>query len=404
MKTKSDTPEDATRPDKERLRRLESSAKRLRHLLMASPAIIYTRGATSQHPFTFLSEAVGTGLGHSPEEFLRAPDFWLARLHQDDRERAAAAFDAADGQGVCEYRIMHANGSFRWMHDSFRAISGVDGTPGEIVGCWVDITDRKRAEFLLERQTKRLERSNRELEEFAYGASHDLRAPLRAIDTLSSWIQSDLKGTASGETSEQITLLRGRVRRMDRLLCDLLEYARVGRIDLTAQLVDVRELLEEVMDLSNAPPRMRLVPIEPLPCFETPRLPLKRVLLNLIGNAVKHHDRADGRIEVRCRESGEFYELSVTDDGPGIPAEYRQRIFQMFQTLRPRDAVEGSGMGLALVRRIVEGANGGVWAEAAWPRGAVFRFTWPRVWGKSRISLSQVPVAAPVDAGADGGG
>jgi signal transduction histidine kinase len=100
-------------------------------------------------------------------------------------------------------------------------------------------------------------------------------------------------------------------------------------------------------------------------------------LLNLIGNAVKHHDRAQGRVQVRCGVRGDAYVFSVADDGPGIPAEYHQRVFQMFQTLRPRDAVEGSGMGLALVRRIVEGGNGSVWVEPNAPRGSVFRFTWP---------------------------
>jgi signal transduction histidine kinase len=118
-----------------------------------------------------------------------------------------------------------------------------------------------------------------------------------------------------------------------------------------------------------------------MPTFQTPRVPLEQVIRNLVSNAIKHHDRDDGAIEVFSRESGNFYEFAVSDDGPGIPPEFHDRVFQIFQTLKSRDEVEGSGMGLALVKKTVEAHGGNVTLESSGGRGTTFRFTWPKAYG-----------------------
>ena len=243
-----------------------------------------------------------------------------------------------------------------------------------------DITARKQAEAQLERTNAKLSQSNAHLEQFAYSASHDLKAPLRAIDSLSEWIEQDLGEAMGQETKENMGLLRGRVRRMEGFLDSLLTYSRAGRVAHDVATVDTSSLIQDIMEME---PRGGLtIKIQSgMPTFQTPRVPLEQVIRNLVSNAIKHHDRDDGAIEVFSRESGNFYEFAVSDDGPGIPPEFHDRVFQIFQTLKSRDEVEGSGMGLALVKKTVEAHGGNVTLESSGGRGTTFRFTWPKAYG-----------------------
>jgi signal transduction histidine kinase len=134
----------------------------------------------------------------------------------------------------------------------------------------------------------------------------------------------------------------------------------------------------DIWDYLAPPAGFVLACPDPMPTLLTPRAPLEQVLRNLIGNAIKHHDRAHARIEVSARACGDCIEFRISDDGPGVPPEFHERIFQMFQTLKPRDQMEGSGMGLAIVRKAVEAAGGSVRVQSAHPeRGTTFLFTWP---------------------------
>jgi two-component system sensor kinase FixL len=240
-----------------------------------------------------------------------------------------------------------------------------------------DITDRKATEEQIRHYATELERSNRELDQFAYSASHDLRSPLRAIGQMASWITDDHGKTLPDEVCRDLGLIQRRVRRMQQLLDDILDYARAGRQDDELSHVDSERLVHEIVDMLAPPPGMT-VSVGALPAFVTHRAPLAQVLRNLIGNAIKHHDRAVGHIDVSASAGADSIEFVVRDDGPGIPREYHQEIFQMFSTLKPRDVMEGSGMGLAMVRKILENRGGSIHVESAEGRGATFRFTWPR--------------------------
>ena len=240
-----------------------------------------------------------------------------------------------------------------------------------------DITARRRMEHEKEAILVDLRRSNEELAQFAYVASHDLRAPLRAIETLAGWIDEDLAPHFSAETAEQMRILRQRVKRMDRLLCDLLEYSRVGQTEDESVSVNVEDLVNEVIDLVGPSPGFRLVSDISVDSFDTAAVGLKRALLNLVSNALKHHDRDQGWIRIRASERDTFIEFEVQDDGPGIARKFHDKIFEMFQTLKPRDKVEGSGMGLALVKKLAETAGGRITVEST-ERGATFRLLWPR--------------------------
>ena len=221
-------------------------------------------------------------------------------------------------------------------------------------------------------------RSNAELEEFAYAASHDLRAPLHAIGNLAEWLRKDLGDRISEEEHRKFELIRGRVARLQSLVDDLLQYSRAGRPTGAPTPVETGALVREIVDLLSPPSSFAVVVPANMPVVVSARPPLRQVFTNLIGNALKHHDRSDGRIEVFAEETGLHYRFSVKDDGPGIAPKFHDRIFGLFQTLSSRDQKEGSGLGLAVVRRIVEKQGGTVQVASDLGCGATFSFTWPR--------------------------
>ncbi|MDX2244680.1 MAG: ATP-binding protein [Leptolyngbyaceae cyanobacterium bins.302] len=221
-----------------------------------------------------------------------------------------------------------------------------------------------------------LEDRNRELEQFAYVASHDLKAPLRAIANLSEWIEEDLAGQLPPENQQQMVLLRGRVHRMEALINGLLEYSRVGRTHAPLETVSVPTLVDEILDSLDPPATFTIELAPDLPTFKTKMLLLRQVFANLLSNAIKHHDRADGRIQVQVNDQETFYEFIVRDDGPGIHPDYHDKIFTIFQTLQARDVKESTGIGLAIVKKVVETEGGTIWVDSQEGQGAAFHFTW----------------------------
>lgn len=257
-------------------------------------------------------------------------------------------------------------------------LNPIDTAEGpRVLSAIVDISERVRAASRLAIHATELERSNKELDTFAYVASHDLKSPLRGISQLASWIQEDMSGNLPPTVEGHLQMMRSRITRMERLLDDLLAYSRVGRVESSLGRVDCSALAREIFALIGPPRGFRLVVKEPLPTLITLATPFDQVLRNLFANAIKHHDRDTGTVIFSARQIEEKIEFSVEDDGPGIAPEFHQRVFDMFQTLRPRDAIEGSGMGLAFVKKIIETYGGTVTLQSDGRRGTVFIFTWP---------------------------
>jgi light-regulated signal transduction histidine kinase (bacteriophytochrome) len=230
----------------------------------------------------------------------------------------------------------------------------------------------------LAQTTAILEKRNAELDQFAYIVSHDLKAPLRAIANLSQWLEEDLDGYLTEETRHQMNLLRGRVHRMEALINGLLQYSRVGRLQSELEVVDVEALLAEVIDSLAPPPEFTVTVMSGMPTLLTECLPLEQVFANLISNGIKHNHRPDGHIVISVVEQTDFYEFAVKDNGPGIAPEFHEKVFVMFQTLEARDTVENTGVGLAIVKKIIEDKGGTISVESEPNQGATFRFTWPK--------------------------
>lgn len=240
--------------------------------------------------------------------------------------------------------------------------------------------ERKQREEALKRAAEALAKSNRELDQFAYVTSHDLKAPLRGIANLSRWIEEDLGSDLRDDTRAHLELMRGRVARMEALIDAILEYSRVGRARSEPKLVDVGEMLKETIDLISPPAGCRILVDEPMPKVIADKARLQQIFLNLLVNAIKHHHRKhDATIRITVEDAGpNHHRFSVSDDGPGIAPQFHDRVFVIFQTLQPRDKVEGTGVGLALVKKIVESQGGTVTLDSDVGRGASFRFTWPK--------------------------
>lgn len=243
--------------------------------------------------------------------------------------------------------------------------------------------DREHAELRaaeLQALATKLRQRNEELDQFAYVASHDLRAPLRGIGNLASWIARDLEPHLTPDTRRYLALLENRVQRMEALISALLEYSRVGRNAIPAEDVEVDALVREVIDLLGSRDSVEWI-VEPLPRICCQRLLLRQTFHNLMSNALKHASGEDARVRISAEPArvGRVpgWRFAVADNGPGIDPRYHERIWEIFQTLRPRDEVEGAGMGLSLVRKIVETRGGSLGLDSQLGEGATFWFTWP---------------------------
>jgi PAS domain S-box-containing protein len=292
------------------------------------------------------------------------------RTGHDQHRRAFTVAPAIRQIGVGrDLTARRKDGSEFPVEIGLNPVAGPEG--GLVLAAVTDITQRKALQL-------ELHQANANLEEFTSVASHDLRSPLRGISDLLEWVVEDLGAEPPANVTHNLARVRDRIHRLEHIIEDLLVYARAGATSAVVGMVDVRTLLEDIIVITPVPAGFQIrLRVDAQP-FVTSKTPLETVLRNLISNALKHHDRSSGSIEVQVVDEGRYCVLSVTDDGPGIPLAAQERIFRMFQTL----ATEGpqhSGIGLALCKRMVEAHGGRITVTSAdGIRGTSFQVRWPR--------------------------
>ena len=253
-------------------------------------------------------------------------------------------------------------------------ISPIRSAGGEILGASKIVRDITAQKALAEQ----IAAANRELEDFAYVVSHDLKAPLRGIGTLAEWLVADYADKIDDAGREQFQLIIKRVKRLDALINGILAYSRAGRFREHNVTIDLDELARNVADMLAPPPHIQIVFETPLPKVQAEPTKAQQLFQNLLSNAIKFCDKPAGLIRVRCEAEHDHWHFSVADNGVGIEEKYFARVFELFETLAPRDEVEGTGVGLALVKKIIQTGGGRVWLESARGTGTTVHFSWPR--------------------------
>lgn len=241
-----------------------------------------------------------------------------------------------------------------------------------------DVTGLALPETELDDLRAKLSKATQELAEFTYIISHDLKAPLRGIKTISDWISTDYGEQLGEDGKEQMDLLVNRVDRMQALMEGVLEYSRIGRMTEPIEPLDLNRLLPRAVESVTCPDTIQVVIQKDLPIVYGEPTRVRQIFENLLSNAVRFMDKPEGSIQVTCKDACEFWHFAVTDNGPGIDAEYFEKIFKMFQTLVPRDEFESTGAGLTLVKKIVDLCGGRVWVESEAGQGSTFHFTYPK--------------------------
>ncbi len=361
---------------------VEGALMRVEQLLQSTEEGIY--GMDEAGKCTFINKAGASMMGYDRGDLLGKD--MHATLHHSRPDGSAYAADECPIHVATETGVpARVSDDVFWTADgrsipvefTVSPIQSGGRTVGAVIA-FSDITARKRADRERDRLISALARSNLELDQFAYVASHDLKAPLRGIANLSQWIEEDLGDSAPPDVVEKMTLVRGRVQRLEALIDGILQYSRVGRVQSQIETLDVGVLLKDIVELLAPPPEMTIVIETPMPVITTERTPLQQVFMNLISNAIKYNGRPGATVRISAKDRGDKYAFSIADNGPGIEPQYHERIFGIFQTLESRDRVEGTGIGLSVVKKTVELHGGSITLESALEKGATFTFEWPK--------------------------
>ncbi|MFO1329508.1 MAG: PAS domain-containing protein [Rubrivivax sp.] len=381
---------------------LRDSEARLAYLVRTAPTVIYTAGTSSEQPARYVSPNVEGLLGWPPQRYVDEPGFWFALVHPDDRAavQAAASRAASADELAAEYRVRHADGRWRWMRDVARVTRDAGGAPLELVGSWIDITERRLAEdevrrlaaeleqrvqertAELDRSVERLRAVNLELETFTYSVSHDLKAPLRGIDGYSRLLLADHAAQLDDEGREFLGHIRHATQHMGVLIDDLLSYSRLERRELAIAPLALADVVASVLEgmraaIDAAQARVE-VRVDPALQARADAQGLAMALRNLLDNALKfRREGTPSRITIEAARGAAGVELSVRDNGIGFDMRFHDRIFAIFQRLHRAEDYPGTGIGLAIVRKAVERMGGRAYAHSRPGEGAVFTLQLP---------------------------
>jgi PAS domain S-box-containing protein len=330
------------------------------------------------------SDEVYRIFGLKPQVFKATYEAFLERVHPDDRAAVDSAYSGSVRDEKNSYEIEHrvtqkGTGEIRWVHEKCQHVRDDSGKIIRSLGMVHDITERKQAEDQLKKATEELKRSNAELEQFAYAASHDLREPLRTISAFLRLFEKRYKGKIDEKADEYISFTIDSVTRMDALLNDLLEFSRLGSKTVRMNPVNWAVPLEKaIYNLGSAIEKSGTrITYDQLPTVPANESQITRLFQNLIANAIKFRGERKPVIHIAVKQKDHEWLFSVRDNGIGIEPEFNDRIFVVFQRLHTRQEYEGTGMGLAICKKIVELHGGRIWVESQPGKGSTFYFTIP---------------------------
>tara|TARA_B100000780_G_C21120147_1_gene453649 strand:+ start:587 stop:3364 length:2778 start_codon:yes stop_codon:yes gene_type:complete len=318
-------------------------------------------------------------VGYTEEEMMgSSPADYLLDDFGKSIYREAQEIRRLGQPSVYEQVLIHKNGTPIWVLISATPTYDEKGNVIGSIGVHMNITDKRDSELRIQAYAHELEAINKELDQFAYIVSHDLKAPLRAINNLSIWIEEDLGEHFEGDIKENFTLLRGRVGRMENLINGILQYSRAGRLKYKNERTDVNVLVQEISESTILKENSGVKILNQLPVFYTEKIALQQVFSNLISNGIKYNSKDNQVIEISCVDKKDHYEFTVKDNGDGIEPEFHDKIFQIFQTLNARDKVESTGVGLAIVKKILDEKKCSISLESEINVGSTFTFEWPK--------------------------
>ncbi len=323
----------------------------------------------------YANPSFASTLGYGLKEILNhsTPDFYN---NPNDRRKLLEDLKKCGSLSNYELHSKRKDGTTLWVVLSVQQID-FEKDEAMLVGL-IDISERKQIEEDMEQVLKQLEGTNQELKDFAYIVSHDLKAPLRAIGSLSSWIAADYADKFDDDGKEQMKLLLNRVKRMHNLIEGILRYSRLGRSEEDLTEVDLNQLVTDVIDSISPPENIHIKIISHLPTISCEKTRITQIFQNLLSNGIKYMDKPEGTITISSLDKLDHWEFSVADNGPGIEEKYFDKIFQIFQTLKARDEFESTGVGLTVVKKIIEMYNGTIWLKSKVGEGSVFFFTFPK--------------------------
>jgi light-regulated signal transduction histidine kinase (bacteriophytochrome) len=327
-------------------------------------------------------------------DFGEAYDAWISTIHPDDKAHTDGEIKAAlrgEREYAPEFRIVRPDGSIRHIKAVSRTIKDREGKPLRMIGTNIDITEHKQVEVRIRmlnqeleqrvaERTAQLETAIFDLENFNYSASHDLRIPLRAVDGFSRILLDEYSGVLDAEGMRLLQVVRDNTKRMAQHIEDMLAFSSIGRMAMAPAEIDMNALVREVAEeLKTAATGRELeFRIDKLPSVYADKAMMRRVMENLLANAIKFtRPKSSALIEVGAKRDRAETLYYVRDNGVGFDMQYVSKLFSVFQRLHNVEEFEGTGIGLAIVKRIIAKQGGRVWAEGKVSGGATFYFSIP---------------------------
>jgi len=342
-------------------------------VVKSNPAVIYAakpRADRSDWYLTYISERVGAMLGYEPQEFIGHSEFWDRHVHPEDLRPTLAEVPRLwkEGHHAFEYRFLHKDGAYRWIREEARVIRDVDGKAIEVNGYWTDVTERRRLEEALLKSQRMAA-----IGELAAMVAHDLRSPMTGILGAAYYLKTKPSSKIGKEGKELLQLIEKCVDHSNTIISDLLEYSREIRLELTR--TDARSLTRDALALAKIPRRIRVVDLtKKEPKVEADVDKMRRVFVNIMTNAAEAMPKA-GTLTITSKKCGDNLQVTFTDTGVGISAEVMQKLWNPLFTTK----AQGTGLGLMIVKRLVEAHGGRIWAESpGGGEGATFSLTLPR--------------------------